>query len=380
MESHVEKVFFIARDGQIMLDVAQELAPKIGYTGELSYLLGSRSAWLLPSLNSIDDAKISSAVPPDGDVDDVTLELIAHRFGVEPEQLEPQLSNAGLVPSMWHRPLSADDRHTLRNLLRRDDVSSKILDLGAEQRALMLRYLEQEGVITNAPIAIVDQGTGSTLFNALSSVLETVGQRPPLAFYFGLRPDAADLGFGIPETYVRNEQSGSGFVKTPGLLTLVEMACTADHGSVTGYSDVDGHVVADLADPHNHAVVDWGFEMLRSTIRMTVRELASSPLPLPSNIDLRPATIDVFELFWTNPTRAEATAWGQYPFEDGWSGDTVSLTLAQRQGIRDAWRSQPHRHWWNGGAEALSAPIPRTMQRGRSELVSIIRKVNDRLG
>ncbi len=379
MESHIEKVFFIARDGQIMLDIAEELAPKVGYTGELSYLLGSRTAWLLPSLTSIDDDKISAVVPPTGDVDGVTLELVAHRFGVEPEQLEPHLSKAGLVPSMWREPLSDEHRLRLCQLLGHDDVSATILDLASEQRSLMLRYLEREGVITNAPIAVVDQGTGSTLFNALSSVLETVGQRPPLAFYFGQRPDAADLGFGSPEAYIRNERSGTGFLKTPGLLTLVEMACNADHGSVTGYSEVNGEVVADLVEPKNVAVINWGFEMLRSTIRATVLQLATSPLQLPSDIDLRPSTIDVFELFWTRPTRAEATAWGSYPFEDGWSGDTVSLPIAQRQGIRAAMQSQPHRHWWNGGAEALSAPIPRTMLRVRAELVSFVRKVNRRL-
>lgn len=380
MESHTEKIFFIARDGQIMIDIARQLAPKVGYTGEMTYMYGSRGAWLLPSLTALDDDKIASAVALSGDVDDVTLRLIIHRFGLEPAALEPHLTEAGLPESMWDEPLSVEKRKSLRETLRTDEsLANTILELAAREREVMLAYLDQVGAITSAPIAIVDQGTGSTLFNSISSVLQTVGQRPPQAFYFGLRSDAPDQGFGYPETYIRDELCSAGFLKTPGLLTLVEMACTADHGSVTGYRRNDGEVVPELAEARNEAVMDWGFEMLRKTVSATVRELCAAPVPLPKHVDLRPASLAVFDAFWNSPTRAEATAWGKYPFEDGWSGDTVSLPIAERQGLGAVVRSQPHRHWWNGGAEALSAPLPRTLLRGRTQAVTIARKVSQRL-
>lgn len=380
MESHTEKIFFIARDGQIMLDIATQLAPKIGYTGELNYMYGSRAAWLLPSLTNLDDESIASAVALGGDVDVVTLRLIIHRFGIEPSALEPHLTRADMPESTWDTPMTIEQCKALRQTLRTDQaLSGTILELATHARARMLTYLDQVGALTSAPIAIVDQGTGSTLFNAISSVLQTVGQRPPQAFYFGLRSDAPDQGFGYPETYIRDEVTRTGFLKTPGLLTLVEMACTADHGSVTGYSEVDGRVVADLSEDRNCAVMDWGFETLRKTVNATVRELCATPVPLPRHVDLRPASLAVFDAFWNSPTRAEATAWGQYPFEDGWSGDTVSLPLAERQGLGAIVRSQPHRHWWNGGAEALSAPLPRTLLRSRSNAVALARKVSQRL-
>lgn len=379
-ESEVENVFFIARDGQIMLDVARHLAPKVGYTGRLTYLLGSRSAWVLPSVTTLDMEVVSSAIPDGGDVDNLSLRRAIRRFGLEPEQLEQQLVDADLAPSMWDTTLTATQRQALRAALVSDGIRETILDLAADRRAVMLRYLKQAGAITSRPIAIVDQGTGSTLFNAMSSVLETIGQAPPRAFYFGLRRDAQDVGYGVPETYVRNEQDGSGFLKTPGLLTLVEMACTADHGSVMDYQDVDGDVTIDLTSERNGAVMDWGFGVLRSTVNATVRELCESPFELPRHVDLRPASISVFEMFWNKPTRAEAEAWGRYPFEDGWSSDSVSNPIAERQGIRAVGRPQPHRHWWNGGAQALSTPIPRTMLRGRSQAVEIARRVSRRLG
>lgn len=380
IESHTEKVFFVARDGQLMLDVARELAPKIGYTGDLAYLQGSRSAWLLPSLTSLDDDKICSAVPLAGDVDGVTVRVIMHRFGLEPESLEHALSNAGFGADSWDVALSAEVCAQLRTALRSPDLHDAILEIAEERRAVMLAYLEQEGVVTSAPIAIVDQGTGSTLFNAISTVLQTVGQRPPQGFYFGLREDAADQGFGYPETYIRNELSSSGFLKTPGLLTLVEMACTADHGSVTGYEHGPEGIQASLTQATNEPIVEWGFDVMRAAVSWVARELCAIPADLPGHVDLRPASLSVFELFWTSPTKTEAVAWGRYPFEDGWAGDNVTFPIAERQGVGATIRKQPHRHWWNSGAEALSGPVPRAMLRGRSHAIDVARKVSRRLG
>lgn len=380
VESELENIFFIARDGQLMLDVARQLAPQVGYTGELTYLLGSRSAWVLPSLTTLDLEDVSSAIPDDGDVDDLSLRNAIGRFGLQPELIEQELTRAGLDSAMWDTPLTATQRHSLRVALLTEDIRGTVLDLAAERRQVMLRYLTKAGAVTSRPIGIVDQGTGSTLFNAMSSVLETVGQAPPHAFYFGLRNDAQDVGYGVPDTYVRNEQEGSGFLKTRGLLTLVEMACTADHGSVVEYRDVDGDVTIDLTSEHNNGVIEWGFDVLRTAVNATVRELCESPFEIPRHVDLRPASISVFEMFWNKPTRGEAEAWGRYPFEDGWSSGSVSSPIAERQGIGAVARPQPHRHWWNGGAEALSSPIPRTMLRGRSQAVEIARKVSRRLG
>ena len=379
IEDDIKKIYFIARDGQVLLDVARELAPKVGYSGELRYLYGSRQAWALPGMVEINDQVLTTIAPSNGDVDLVTVRLIAHRFGIEPEYIETELVEAGFPSNSWDAQLSSADCMRLRDLIRSDDdLQQMLLSIAAEQRSLMLRYLDQEGMVTDEPIAIVDQGTGATLFNALSSVLATVDQEPPRAFYFGVRSDVADQGHGFPEAYVRDEHNGTGFLRTPGLLTMVEMACTADHGSVVGYEDVGGRIAAQLAEPTNAAVVDWGFEVVRRTVRQVARELRIESPAESLAVDLRPSAIGVFESFWQNPTRAEAMAWGRYPFEDGWGADSVSLRLAHKQGVRAAVRSQPHRHWWKAGAQALSGPVPRTLLRSREEAIEVVRKARRR--
>lgn len=376
----LEAIYFVARDGQLLHDVANQLAPKVGYRGELKYLYGSRQAWALPSMNGTYDGVIETLCPDDGDID-ATLRTILHRFAFEPEHVENILAEAGFPRATFDESLDMVARRRLRNLLQRnEELRSLITAKSTDARDLMLRYLDQVGFLRSGPVGLVDLGTGATLYNALSSVLHTVDVRPPVSFYFGLRANVTDKGFGFPLTYVRNESERLGYMKTPGLLTLVEMVCTADHASVTGYREEDDVVVPTFADGGNQPVVDWGLTIVRDAVRRVAEELLIDPDLIPCRqVDLRPAILHVFELFWTSPTAAEASAWGSYPFEDGWGDDAVRHPIAEKQGPASAMRSNPHRHWWEAGAQRLSGPVSRTLQRSRSESISKIRAVKNRL-
>jgi len=144
------------------------------------------------------------------------------------------------------------------------------------------------------------------------------------------------------------------------LLTLVELACTADHGSVLGYEDRNGRVEPILASDQNADVVDWGLPVVHETVRRVARALLADPeLVGLCSIDLRPCILDVFNLFWTAPTRAEAEVWGAYPFEDGWGNESVRHPIAERRRFHDVLRSSPHRHWWHEGSAKLSGVATR---------------------
>ena len=377
IDDGVEKVYFVARDGQLLLDVARVLAPKVGYGGEMHYLYGSRQAWMLPSLVEVTPESVESIAPDKGDVDVVTVRTIMHRLGIEPEEARAVLTSNGFDASGWDTPMAATDCQRLRAaVLANGDLHTELVEIAAVRRADMVQYLDRCGVITDKRIALVDLGTGATLHNYLAKVLSTVGQEPPTSYYFGLRREAIDVGFGLPATYVRDEQSGTGLLSTPGWLTLVEMACTADHGSVLGYErSGDGIVEPSLAAESNELVTEWGLQAVQEVVIAVASHLRFDRNIDPLRVDLRPAAFAAFQEFWERPTAAEARRWASYPFEDGWSGDPVHLTLAAPQGIGTALRSQPHRHWWKAGARAMSRPVPRAMMRARHEALGLYRKL-----
>jgi len=351
----LKKLFFVARDGQVLCDVARELAPKVGYEGELIYTYGSRQAWTLASLTD-NHTEAFDAMVANGQDLDVSLRSALRRFMIEPEHLSSTLEDNGFDVATWDAPLGCDGAERLRCILRDDAVAAEhVMRQAKLSRELVLGYLETVGAITSEPIGFVDLGTGATLFNALSVILESVGQAPPRGFYFGLRSHVPDSGFGRPLTYVRNEEERLGYLRTPGLLTLVELACTADHGSVVGYEDRDGTVHPIFASDQNADVVDWGLPVVHETVRNVARELLTDPeLVGLSSIDLRPCILDVFSLFWTEPTKVEAEVWGAYPFEDGWGEESIRHPIAERRRFQDVLRATPHRHWWTEGSARLS--------------------------
>ena len=374
------ELFFVARDGQLLCDVARELAPKVGYTGSLTYIYGSRQAWSLASITDTNDRALESLVPSSGDVP-VTLHTVLRRLELSPAEIGESLALAGFPRSTWTRLLNPREIDRVRSLVREDpDVGTLLRDRAKRSRDMVLSYLAQVGAVTDQPIGFVDLGTGATLFNALSSILSSVGQAPPTGFYFGLRSRLPDSEFGRPLTYVRDEDERLGFLSTPGLLTLVELACTADHGSVVGYSDADGAIEPIFSALGNEPVVDWGLPIVRQTVARVATEFSAAPdLVGIDSIDLRPAILDVFSLFWTKPTKAEAAVWGAYPFEDGWGSEATRQPIAESRGLRALVRRAPHRHFWQEGAQQLSGPITRTAFQSRQLLLDVGSKVRSRL-
>ena len=379
-EEGLAELFFVARDGQLLRDVAEILAPKLGFTGKLTYLYGSRQAWSLAGLTETHADRLTAVVPDAGDID-ATLRQVLNRLDIAPEEIALPLSRAGFHRATWGRPLAEGQAERLRDLLCDDpDLSLLVTHNAKRSRDLVLSYLEQVGAVTDQSIGFVDLGTGATLFNSLASILGSIGQEPPTGFYFGLRSKVPDVGFGRPRTYVRNEDEQIGFLRTPGLLTMVELACTADHGSVLGYKEENGIVVPDFDEGGNGPVVDWGLPIVCEIVRRVAEELVlTDDLVGNSGIDLRPAALDVFSLFWSSPTKEEARCWGSYPFEDGWGSESYRHPIAETRGVRDVARRQPYRHWWEEGASQLSGPVTRTAFESRRRAKTVASKVRSKL-
>ena len=97
-----------------------------------------------------------------------------------------------------------------------------------------------------------------------------------------------------------------------------------------------------------------------------------------SGIDLRPAVLDVFTLFWSSPTKDEARTWGSYPFEDGWGTQSYRHPIAETRSVRDVMRRNPHRHWWEQGASQLSGPVTRAAFESRRRAQDVTHRVKKR--
>jgi hypothetical protein len=128
-----------------------------------------------------------------------------------------------------------------------------------------------------------------------------------------------------------------------------------DHGIVSGYrADAAGQTEAVLLSPGNDPAEAWGLRLYRSTL-YAFRAALEADGGLHG--DVRPLVHQVMDAFWCHPTRAEALAWGAYPYDSDPAGTAVR-PLARPFTIQD--HTARGDRAWIAGSLALSKPEART--------------------
>ncbi len=361
----VRRLYFVSRDGQLLLGVAKILAARIGLSIELRYLYGSRQAWRAPALDLTDAAAVDNVLPmriSGGALESVSAQALFARFGVSPGCVASALAEAGIHEERWSAPLDEARVEAVRSMIR-DDVAvrDRLLEAQAANRSLVVDYLRQEGFGDGTPSAIVDLGTGATLYSALADLLEGAGLSVPQAFYLGQRRDGVATLARLPHRYLFDAREERGFCRHSGLIGFLEAVCSADHGSVVGYRRGDRRIEPVTATGGVEEVRQWGHDHVRDTVLATAAELLLDDDHVDWRADVRASTMAAFEAFWLSPTAEEARVWSRFPFDDGWAGHPNWIRLAEPYALVDVLaRGYPHRHWWHEAALAMSgAPVRR---------------------
>jgi FMN phosphatase YigB (HAD superfamily) len=384
----LQRLYFVSRDGQMLIEIARRLLDKLDYSCELRYLYGSRQAWLLPSVTRVDEEHLKGIFTGKLalDVEFVSVRLALARLCIDPEEIKDSLTAIGLTEKDWSRNLSRGERIKLSERVLEDErIHEVILHKADEQRQVMIKYLKQEGLLDPIPFGLVDLGTGATLHYGLSEVLTVAGGKPPVSFYQGLRKGIPEGEFRAPEPYLFDKRLGLGFFETPGMNEMVEMTCSADHGTVISYKEVGSQVEPVLKEDFNSTVMNWGYPIVRETICCFVDNLLLDPSLINLRTDLRAACVELCNAFWSNPSLAEATAWGDFPMEDGWGNESFYHCLAEsyrwNELMATLWQGnlRGRRHWWEAGALALSPPRLQTALKVSLSLGQRQRRVRARL-
>jgi FMN phosphatase YigB (HAD superfamily) len=190
---------------------------------------------------------------------------------------------------------------------------------------------------------------------------------PPTSFYFGLYTRPEDLLETDVETYMFNVPTGQlDGADIQGVSTLIEIICTAKHGTVLGYEKVASDKIGPvLARADNTPAETWGLDELRAII---LQYATSAPTELSGGLLTRRMALRAFRLLAEHPTDEEADALGTFPF--GSSEDEADLAvIAPRLRVQDVlayrrWRSSmPER--WHAGSIARTRGLARSSFKAR---------------
>lgn len=354
----LERLYFLARDGQILHRLAQVLAPAMGLAIDLRYLYSSRHATFLPSVYAFDDSLAPLFV-------DKTLEDTASAAGMSRPDLEPAVKRLGFGDGDWGRELSPDEQTRLQGVFVEPAIQAAVERSAAQRRAVFLGYLEQEGVFDGVPHGLVEIGWHGRIQAAVNRVIETEGHESAPWFYFGLNNDPPRPGME-QEAFFFDRRTGKELhYHLPRVIPMMESFCRADHGLTLEYREQDGRIGPVFQDDGYDQVVEWGLPRVQRTVQRYAEVLAESAPGLLGQ-ELRPSLLAVLRAFWFDPSPDEARSWGAFPFQPGIAGVDARQSLATPIGLRQvaanlAQGRLPKSRWssWFAGSVAVSHPILR---------------------
>lgn len=226
----IKKLFFVARDGEILYKIAKELCIDEKEM-ELCYLHGSRRAWLAPSMlsGSLDWLKmLSMGVNKKSPAD------IVEQIDLDSDEREKLREILGFSSAQWNDALDYESSREFYAALASNNDASIVLNKSSEKkRHIMHRYLKQMGLFDGCAWAIVDAGWSLNSQAALKRVLNFYDPELPVKGYY----------IGLSKYHLSKEEAGQYFSLIPraGSLisrraVIVEHCCLPSlHASTIGY-------------------------------------------------------------------------------------------------------------------------------------------------
>jgi predicted HAD superfamily hydrolase len=366
-ELGLRRIYFVSRDGQILFQMARELAKRSDVKLELRYLYGSRQAWHLASVKDVSERQLDWIMAA---TTFLSLETALARVCLVPGEVEAELAKAGFEQCDWRRNLASGERERLRSVFLDRCVSERIAVNAIARRRTCLRYFAQEGLFDPIESAIVDVGWTGKALDSLATILRDAGAKVPHGFYFGLVGQSNHTmpalspreGFYIDVLLDRSEP-----VVLYDRATILEMFCAGDHGQVQSYEEREGIVRPILKETSNQLVLDWGLRQFREVVVDFVADFGWQYRRVPEFEPLARAIGTVLDEFWHHPSKEEAFYWGSFPYFDDqtdsyWNRLAEAYTLSDLVRLilgREKRALRKHSHSWDAARGMLSSGVIR---------------------
>ncbi|MCK4336699.1 MAG: HAD-IA family hydrolase, partial [Candidatus Aminicenantes bacterium] len=314
---NIKRLYFLSRDGQILLEIAESLQKYIKTDIELRYLYASRLAWNFPAITELDEDSFNLFIY---ESPIISIEALSLKTGLDPHSIQKAMEDYSGRTISIHQILSKTNLSHLHQILKSPPFSETLLDLAAQKRSALISYLEQERIFDDHCSAVVDLGWKGSLQDALLKLINTTGkiQHCPIrGYYFGVGR--------LFQTHVPPQDIlKSGFYYSPGHpqppfpTRILEVFTSGDHGLTLSYTrDKDGVWLPQLKEPRNRDVLDWGLQALRLGIRNFIKSIPRDAEIIFHRMNYYKASEHINYLInrlTLHPTKEEIAALAKYPF------------------------------------------------------------------
>lgn len=329
-KNNIKTLYFLARDGQIMMQVAAMIAEKLGFSINLKYLYVSRQSLFAPSFLDLTVTEIDWILNKDPEL---TIALVAKRLSADEIDFHCRIVAAGFPQIGLHSDISPSLGKKLRQmLLENSDLRGFVAAKSLELREKVVGYLRQEGLCDSKDWAFVDSGWNGRLQNAIQGILDDAGYPcQSRGYYFGL--------FG--QQRLRGIKKGFLFSgKDPRYLKwyrpftfLFETMTAAPHGTTLTYEKLSSGEYRPVLDSPQNGVEHSAIKALRAGVFGYVNALELDSICYDEGL-YRTKAFGLLRRFYLKPSKSEAEAFGSLKYSNDQT-DSSRFELAQVMSFAD---------------------------------------------
>jgi FMN phosphatase YigB (HAD superfamily) len=329
----IQTLYFVSRDGEILLSAAEVLRREIGIAPgvECRYLYGSRRAWHLPALSLKQGdhfvPALRALLKQSGKA---TLRELLAQLDLSDEEMDAV--GADVAPEI---PLDAQLKDSHAAVIDALAASGPFQSLASSKAAgafeATVGYLRQEGMFDRGRAGLVDLGWLGHAAASLVAVAADQGANVRCYFAGGLCGRGSEHAPRESRAFLIDARGDEPKLR-PALVHLLETFCAGSGSSTIGYAKLNGQYVPRFA-ADDGATSRWGLGEYQALVRRYVEAAAQAAakagwtITLEELAALRPVLIKSLTTLWHYPTYEEAEVWGRFPFE-GLSGPPAMLGRA----------------------------------------------------
>lgn len=299
-------LFFMARDMQIVHEVATALASASSSDIECKYIHASRASWQ-PAAFSLDAGFDTFWLTDQLKSNDPRI-VLKRLFDDEDIQ---SFDNSSLLSGFG----ATDAASSVSRLFGSEVFKRAAVSQATRRRDLLLNYLTQQGFSPDSRCALVDAGWRGTLQKCLSRAYSAASEDPSIeAYYIGLRHRMESEPKNRLSAFLSDDVVNElGY----SLVTLIEGFLTANHGTTLGYVKTGSALVEPLlaTSPSSDLQAQW--KLVRDSCVSYVLEFIKSPAwqSDPTRL-IRSMSLPLLQLC-KEPRKSDAKALSGWVFDAG---------------------------------------------------------------
>ncbi|ARV58411.1 hypothetical protein BZZ01_06955 [Nostocales cyanobacterium HT-58-2] len=350
----LQRLYFVARDGQILHKIAQVICRNWGYKIDCRYFYGSRQAWHMPAIQEVGEVELDWILSGVQATQFLSIRSICNRVNISPEQIQDVLSRYGFSAAKWDLNLQQHERDLLRQIVTEKEVTELIISTAATYRDKVSGYFRQEGLADGVPFGFVDVGWSGRTQRSFSKLLNIAGFYPEsglYGFYFALQDRVQPFQNDHLLAYFYDVEKSSDRYFLCKYRCLFELFTAADHGSTKSYEQCGEQYIPVFRSPKNEQAINWGLYVLQGAAVEFAEQITTNLSEQECTTEL---FLEVTEIlakeFVLTPSVQEAEVFGSFVFSGDLTenafyelapiynlGDWLRLLLYSRHIHEDVW-------------------------------------------